>query len=321
MTQPEERRSGIAEVLLIWAFLLVAAVGVATTYARTPVGQLYHTTLGGIPGGAAATVAFFSFPVGLAVIATLPIVLGRTRRDLLLACLTGAAILVAFVLWPGSLEESGIEVTPTRAVMAAGGLAGLGLSLAAWRSHGSARLGRERGDRLRIAVAAALFFVGLPWIAADFGQSFDYVPGLRAIFLTDVVPGGHGLQAVHPGHHHGLDGVLLVWIALLVSRTLVHLAHDWVRRLLTVYLGFLLVYGMGNALQDFWTEQVVKRGLTAHQIPMFLAPSLSVPWVVMALLTPVAAWVVSLGYRPAPPTRTLGGDPLSGSAVTALLPG
>jgi hypothetical protein len=173
--------------------------------------------------------------------------------------------------------------------------------LAAWRSHGLGRLGRERGDLLRIAVAGVLLVGGLPWIAANYAVSLD-VPLLHSIFLTDQlasqpsVPGLH--QAVHDGHHHGLDGVLLAWTALLVSRTLGHLVHDRLRSLLTTYLGFLFVYGTANAFQDFWTEQIVKRGLTTHEIPIFLAPSLSVPWLVMVLLTPVAAWIFSLGYRP-----------------------
>jgi hypothetical protein len=304
----ERGRTGMAEVRLIWAFLLIVAAGVFTTYARTPVGELYQTRLGGIRGGVVATVSYFAFPVGLAAIATLPIVLGRTRRNLLLGWLAAAAILIAFVLWPGSIEEAGIEATPVRAVAAAGGLAALGLSLAGWRSHGRGRMGRERGDRARIVVAAVLGFGALPWIAADFALSLNNVPGLGSIFLTDQlasqpsVPGLH--QAVHDGHHHGLDGVLLAWAALLVSRTLGHLAHDGRRRLLTIYTGFLLVYGTANAFQDFWTEQIVKRGLTTHEIPIFLAPSLSVPWLVMTLLTPVAAWVVWLGYRPAAADRS-----------------
>jgi hypothetical protein len=92
--------------------------------------------------------------------------------------------------------------------------------------------------------------------------------------------------------------VLLAWTALLVSRTLGHVAHARVRRLLTVYTGFLLIYGSANAFQDFWTEQIVKRGLTTHEIAIFLAPSLSVPWLVIMLLTPVASWLLWLGHRP-----------------------
>ena len=297
-----ERRSGIADVLLIWAILGLAVVGVLTTYTRTPVHELYHVTVGGIAGGAAPTVGYLSFPVGLAAVAILPIVLGRARRDLVLASLVVAAIAVAFVLFPGSLEEAGLEITPARAFAAVGVLVALGLTLAAWRANGAGRLGRERGDAVRIALAAALFVGGLPWIAADFGLSLDHVPVLRSIFLTDQlasqpsVPGLH--QAVHDGFHHGLAGVLLAWTALLVSRTLGHLEHGRARRLLTVYTGFLLVYGSANAFQDFWTEQVVKRGLTTHEIAIFLGPSLSVPWLLIVLLTPVASWLIWLGYQP-----------------------
>jgi len=151
-------------------------------------------------------------------------------------------------------------------------------------------------------LAAVLFVGALPWIAADLGLSLTNVPGLASAFLTDQlasqpsVPGLH--QAVHDGHHHGMDGVLLAWTALIVSRTLGDLAQARIRRLLTIYTGFLLVYGTANAFQDFWTEQIVKRGLTTHEIPIFLAPSISIPWLIIVLLTPIASWLLWSGRRP-----------------------
>jgi hypothetical protein len=306
MTVGDERRTGIADVLLIWVILGFVAIEVLVTYTRTPIGELYQVSHGGITGGLAATIAYFSFPVGFAAIAILPIVLGRARRDLVIACLAVAAIMVAIVLFPGSLEETGLEITPSRALAAVGALVALGFTLCAWRTNGAGRLGHEHGDMLRIVFAASLFVLALPWMAADLGLSLNSVPLLKAIFLTDQlasqpsVPGLH--QAVHDGHHHGMDGVLLAWTALIASRTLGRLSHPRAQRLLTLYTGFLLVYGSANAFQDFWTEQVVKRGLTRHEIAIFLAPSLSIPWLVIVLLTPMAWWVLWLGSRRPPDT-------------------
>jgi hypothetical protein len=296
------RRTGIADILVAWTILGFVAFGVFTTYTRTPIRELYHVSFGGLGEGAAATVAYLSFPVGLAAIAVFPIVLGRARRNLVIAGVAATTLVVVFVLWPGSLEETGLRVTPTRALAATGSLVALGMTVTAWRTNGAGRLGRERGDALRIALAAVLLAGALPWLAADFGLSLNNVPGLGSIFLTDQlasqpsVPGLH--QAVHDGFHHGLAGVLLALTALLVSRTLGHLAPGRSQMLLTVYTGFLLVYGAGNAFQDFWIEQIVKRGATRYEIPMFLAPALSIPWLVIVLLTPVASWLLWLGSRP-----------------------
>src|SRR5581483_7428695 len=99
---------------------------VSVTYSRTPIHEFNPLSTGGIPGGPGATLAYISFPIGLAALAILPIVIGRARRDLVIACLAAAAIVAAFVLWPGSLEEAGLEVTPTRALAAVGPLVVLG---------------------------------------------------------------------------------------------------------------------------------------------------------------------------------------------------
>jgi hypothetical protein len=40
----------------------------------------------------------------------------------------------------------------------------------------------------------------------------------------------------------------------------------------------MLAYGVANFAQDFWTEQIVKRGWTTHKIPSLLHPSFSIGW-------------------------------------------
>jgi hypothetical protein len=52
----------------------------------------------------------------------------------------------------------------------------------------------------------------------------------------------------------------------------------------------MLVYGLANALQDFWLEQLVKRGTTSLEIPTLTVPKASVAWA--ALLS--AAFLIHL---------------------------
>ena len=50
------------------------------------------------------------------------------------------------------------------------------------------------------------------------------------------------------------------------------------RLLLAAYLSLMAAYGLGNMANDFWTEQIWKRGWTNWQFPNLLQPSLSVGW-------------------------------------------
>ena len=56
------------------------------------------------------------------------------------------------------------------------------------------------------------------------------------------------------------------------------------RHALAGYLALLLAYGLGNAVQDFWLEQIVKRGLTSFELPMVLSPALNWGWAVVLLV-------------------------------------
>lgn len=296
MNGARDARTGVVDVLVVWAILAVAALEVLLTYTRTPVQELYHVRGGGIASGAGRTLAFVGFPVGLAAVAILPVVIDRARRaEAALAVLT-ATVLAAAVVWPGALDETGLDTTPARALAAVGVSLSLALTVMAWRAAGAGPFGRERGDRVRLLVALALATIALPWMAADLGLSLDHVPVLGSVYLTDALasqPGLPGLHtAVHDGHHHGMDGVLLVWTALLLSRTLPHLRHDATRVALAVYTGFLLVYGSANAVQDAWTEQIVKRGWTTFEIPTMLVPGAHVAWLGIALASATVALVL-----------------------------
>ena len=162
-------------------------------------------------------------------------------------------------------------------------LTGLLLTLSAARVAGRGSLRpRQAGDLARLAVALVFIAGALPWMAADVRLSLDRVPPLGWIFQTDTLarqPGVAGLHtAVHDGHHHGMDGVLLVLTALILSRAVPAMRHRRFRVVLGGYLSFLFAYGAANSVQDFWLEQVVKRGWTDGVLPMMLVPSASVTW-------------------------------------------
>jgi hypothetical protein len=129
-----------------------------------------------------------------------------------------------------------------------------------------------------------LFFAA-PYIAAELGFFLDGVPLLGWIFQTGAIapePGAGYLHAtVHHGHHHGLDGFLLVTTALLLSRLLGGICRPWMRTLVAAILSLMLVYGLTNMVNDLWIEQVVKRGWTSWQVPDVLVPAASLAWAAM----------------------------------------
>ena len=45
----------------------------------------------------------------------------------------------------------------------------------------------------------------------------------------------------------------------------------------------MLVYGLANAVQDFWLEQLVKRGTTSLRIPSMTVPEASWAWAALLL--------------------------------------
>ena len=96
------------------------------------------------------------------------------------------------------------------------------------------------------------------------------------------LPFGHARlnYAVHTGHHHGMDGTLLALTAILLSRTLGRVGPR-LRGVLGAYLALMLVYGLGNVANDFWYEQLVKRGVTDWAIPNVIVPGLNIPWLVL----------------------------------------
>ncbi len=181
------------------------------------------------------------------------------------------------------VDQADLDARPINALPAVGVALSAVLTIVAVRGGGVRRLGRRSGDAARAGAAVALLVLSLPWLLADLGVYVGDVPLLGRGFLSKEVPPGETLPAVHLGHHHGLDGVLLALTAVLLTRCLGVVAHDAIRRALAWYLPVLLVYGLANAAQDFWLEQVVKRGWAPDAFPSLLCPTLSPAWAAMLL--------------------------------------
>jgi hypothetical protein len=301
---------GLTEAFALWGLFALVAVEIFVTYTRTPVRELYHVTRGGTTAGAHASFGFLGHAAALMSLGVLPIVVDRLRLRTVLAAAGVSAALVGTIFIPGALGDDTIDARPINVLPVLGVAITLALSFLALRRTGLNPLRRQRGDRTRVVVAAVLIVGGLPWIAADMGLSLS-LPVLRWLYQTDQLrsqPGIPGLhQAVHDGHHHGMDGVLLALSALLLSRAIPFLRTKWLRHSLAAYLAFQLAYGLGNAVQDFQMEQIVKRGLMRYELPYVISPAATRGFAVV-LLVALAIYLLALrrlAIRPAASGRSL----------------
>jgi hypothetical protein len=239
----------------------------------------------GLSGGFSRVLVFVDFPLALVAIAIALIVLDRLGGRAAAFLTVLSIFLSAVVGWPGVVDQADLDAKAVNAVPALGVAIALALSAwAVWRRR-VAFTPRLPLDPARVVTAAVLVIGASPWLFAEAGFSVSDVPGLGRVFLGEQTRrggGGESLQVVHLGHHHGADGVYLVLAALLLSRTLPHLGR--LRGLLSAYLALMLAYGAANYVQDFWTEQIVKRGWTERAIPSLLHPSLSLGWAAIVLL-------------------------------------
>jgi hypothetical protein len=298
-TNRPQASTGLGEALAIWALYAFVVLEIFVTQSRLPASDLYRPVSSGIPEGGYAALSFAGFAGALVALGVLPIIVDRVRaRTVAIAALVAGA-LAAGILWPGAIHEADIDASSGRIVPALGAGLMLVLTIVAARRVGTRDTWRRQpGDVARIALGVVLVCMALPWMAADLGFSLN-LPGLRWLYQTDQLrsqPGVPGLhEAVHEGHHHGMNGVLLAAAALILSRALVRVRAGWLRQALAGYLALLLAYGLGNAVQDFWLEQIVKRGLTSFQLPMVLSPALNWGWAAVLL---VAVAVYALAFRP-----------------------
>jgi hypothetical protein len=220
----------------------------------------------------------------------------RFASRVLAVAAVAAAVLCAAVFWPGVVSQANLDAKSVNALAALGVLLTFGLSVAVARRGGVLRRPWHDADAGRLAIAVPLVLLSLPWFAADLGFFLNGVPVLGSIFQTGEYR--HAIAglppfppAVHHGHHHGMDGLLLVLSVLLLSRTLMQAQSRVLRNVLSAYLALMFCYGVGNIANDFWLEQIVKRGWTSWQIPNVLEPRATVAWGVIVLAA-AAVWLV-----------------------------
>jgi len=301
-----KRRPGLAEALAVWCLFAPVALAILITYSRLPAGELYHTSGGGLDAGLGRTLVFAGFPLGIVAVAISWIAAARVRTRLAVVAAVGATVLCASVGLPGVIDQNDLDARPVNAIAAIGALLALVLTACAMARGGlgdSAPFGR--GDVLRIAAASVIVFCSLPWVWAELGYYVSSAPVLGAVFIAEEVRpslgGEPSLHAVHLGHHHGMDGVLLALGALTLSRVPVRMPGKREGTALALYLSLMLAYGLANALQDGWNEQLVKRGTIDAKLPSMIRPEVSPVWagiVVGAVVIYLALFRVGRVNRP-----------------------
>jgi len=290
------RRPGLREAIGVWSLFALVAFVILVTYSRLPARSLYHTSGGGLEAGASRALVFAGFPVALVAIPLTWIAVARLRTWLAVGTGALATILCATVGLPGVIDQADLDARPVNALAGIGALFALGLTAAALGRGG---LGRSqpfnRWDYGRIVLAVVLVFAALPWVWAELGFYIDETPVVGRPFIAEEVKpslgGEPSLHAVHLGHHHGLDGILLAIAALLLSRVPARMPRKSEGTALAAYVALLLTYGLANALQDGWTEQLVKRGTVDSTLPSVIRPGLSPAWLGI-LLGAVAIYFV-----------------------------
>jgi len=293
----------VRAVALLWAIFALVAAEIVVTYSRIPPDELYSVSGTGLAAGFGRALVFLCFPVALAALPVVALAADRLRSAPALAGAVVAAALCSVVFWPGVVDQNDLDARPINALPAAGVALAVALSLAAG-------LHRER-VRLR-AAPGLLLLLALPWLAAELGFHLDGVPVLGWIFLTGKMVGP--LAAVHLGHHHGMDGVLLTLAALLLVPLARRIRAHALRLAIGLYLGLQIAYGLANTAQDAWLEQVAKRGWTTHVIPSVLHPALTLPWLGIAA---AAAVFAALILRPAPARRSGRSGPRTPASLRA----
>jgi hypothetical protein len=287
---PADRAGLPVEVALVWLLFAIVAVEIFVTYSRLPARELYHVSGSGLEGGASRALVFTNFPTALVALALPALLYERLPTRLGKALAVLAVVLCAPVFWPGVVNQADLDAKPVNAVAALGVLLTLALSVTVARRNGLSRRPRQRADGARVTVALLLVLLSLPWLAADLGLFLNGVPVLGRIFQTgEYRHRVAGLPpfppAVHHGHHHGMDGLLLVLSALLLSRALS------TTRVLAAYLALMFCYGVGNIANDFWIEQVFKRGWTTWQIPNVLEPRATIAWGLIVFSAAALWWL------------------------------
>ena len=315
MVDSPRKRPLALEIVLVWSLFLVVAVEIVVTYSRLPASELYHVTGSGFSGGTGRALVSSNFPLALVAMSILALLFEKLSSRATQAAAIVAFVLCTVVFWPGVVDQADLDAKWINALSALGVLIAIVLTASAGR-NGAAWSGRQPGDRLRIVVAAGALFVALPWMAAELGFYLDRVPALGRLFQTGVHPHSAPLPAVHHGHHHGMDGVLLLLTAVLLSRVVPSVRDSRLRVAVGLYLALMASYGIANVANDFWGEQIVKRDWTTWVFPNVLRPNVTTAWGLIvlgaaALYAAAAWWNRNSAAKPAAFNPVVGAQPPS----------
>jgi hypothetical protein len=288
------RSASVGETLAGWALWAAVLAMIVATYARLDTADLYHVSENGLAGGLGRALVETNFPLSLVAIAICLIALDvLPRRAWLLGA--PAIALCTVTVWPGVVDQDDLDAKLANAIPAVGVAIALALSLVAARIAGIHFAPRGPLDPVRIVVAAVVLLLSIPWIAAELG--FFLPDGVFLMQKLGQEADGTIIPAVHLGHHHGLDGSVLVLSALLLSR--VRPAGRALGATLSLYVALMLAYGAMQFAEDGWHEQVVKRGWLEWKIPSSLEPKLASVWLVTLGLAAVLAFVLRRERRSA----------------------
>ena len=301
--------TSLHEVLVVWVMLGMLVVATFVTYAHVPLISLYHVSRTGIAGGASRALVALNFPVAFIAIAVIGVTIARlfavpdvlVRRERVAVGILAAVAttLCVVAVLPGVVKQSNLDARPINVLPALGVGIALALTIFAIRRTGLGEASRwTGGDALRILIAVAIVVLALPWVLADLGVYIADIPGIGGWFMSQERVTSSGLAAVHLGHHHGADGVLFALSALLLSRGLGALRTSRLHYPLTIYVALMFVYGLANAAQDFWGEQLVKRGTTGWHFPSVLQPALTPAWGLMLVAVGIVTFALLRTEQP-----------------------
>ena len=265
------------EPLFVWGLQAVFLVLTFVTYSRIAPDEAYNVSRGGIAGAASRTLVELNYPAALVAIPILGLCAVRLRRPAAYALAALGVPLCALVAV--SVDQGDLDARPINALPALGVAIAAGLTVWALREGGlGTGPGRLAGDSLRVALAVVAGLVSIPWLFAALGF-YAPDPIYADEIVHEVLPSGaeETLHAVHLGNHHGLEGVLLLVAAFLLSRV-VPGVRGRLAGVISAALAVMLAYGTAIAAEDFWHEQVVKRGAVDWRLPSMTLPSVSWGW-------------------------------------------
>lgn len=273
------------EALATWAVWAAITGVVLVTYSWVDPSETYHVSREGLAGGLSRGLTLVNFPIALVAIAVVLVAMAVLPAAAWWAA--GPAIALCATI-PFFVDQGNLDARWGNAVPALGVGAAFVLTIAATRRAGAARAPRRPWDTARLVIAVLVLVVSLPWFAAELGFHFpgDFFMGEELGREKD----GTLIAAVHLGHHHGQDGAVLLFTALLLSRVFVPARR--LRIALFAYLGTMLAYGAVNFIQDAWNEQIVKRGWTDASIPSAILPGAKPIWLVVIGLAVLATLVL-----------------------------